>query len=259
LTDAAAVSDAMSERTRVIWAETIANPTTDVADLARLAKLAHANGALLVVDNTFASPYLCNPLSLGADLVVHSLTKYVGGHSDLVAGAVIGRRELVDAVRHVVINVGGNAQPLEAFLALRGIKTLALRVERHSANALAVASALEGQPGIRRVLYPALPSHPQHETACRELRDERGGGMLAIDLAGGREAGERFLGRLRVAVHATSLGSAETLCSHPASSSHRQLGTDELEAAGLTPGLVRVSIGLEDADDLVEDLVSAAS
>jgi cystathionine beta-lyase/cystathionine gamma-synthase len=190
LTDAASVADAISDRTRLIWAETIANPTTDVADLARLAEIAHANGARLVVDNTFASPYLCNPLSLGADLVVHSLTKYVGGHSDLVAGAVIGSRELVDAARHVVINVGGNAQPLEAFLALRGIKTLALRVERHSANALAVAIALEGTQGVRRVLYPGLASHPQHETACRELRDGMGGGMLAIDLEGGREAGE---------------------------------------------------------------------
>jgi cystathionine beta-lyase/cystathionine gamma-synthase len=210
------------------------------------------------VDNTFASPYLANPLALGADLVVHSLTKYVGGHSDLLAGAVIGSAERIDAVRHVLINAGGNAQPLEAFLALRGLKTLAIRMQRHSATALAVARALEGAPGIARVLYPGLASHPQHDVAARELRDGMAGGMLAVDLAGGREAGERFLDRLRVAVHATSLGSAETLCSHPASSSHRQLGDAELAAAGLTPGLVRVSIGLEDADDLIEDLAAAA-
>ena len=258
LTDASAVANAITERTRLVWAETIANPSTDMPDLAALAELAHAHGALLAVDNTFASPYLCNPLVLGADLVVHSLTKYVGGHSDLVAGAVIGGRERVAAARHVLINAGGNAQPLEAFLALRGVKTLALRVERHSSSALAVACALEAHPGIRRVLYPGLAAHPQHELARRELRDGMAGGMLALDLAGGRPAGEAFLGRLRVAVHATSLGSAETLCSHPASSSHRQLSEAELAAAGLTPGLIRVSIGLEDPDDLVEDLGTAA-
>jgi methionine-gamma-lyase len=258
LTDAAAVAEAMTDRTRLIWAETIANPTTDMPDLAALAVLAHERDALLFVDNTFASPYLCNPLSLGADLVVHSLTKYIGGHSDLIAGAVIGTAERVAAARHVLIDAGGNAQPLEAFLALRGLKTLAIRMERHASNALAVACALEGRPTIRRVLYPGLVSHPQHELAARELREGLMGGMLAIDLAGGRAAGEQFLDRLRVAVHATSLGSVETLCSHPASSSHRQLSEDELAAAGLAPGLVRVSIGLEDAGDLVDDLVAAA-
>ena len=258
LTDASAVAGAMTDRTRLIWAETIANPTTEMADLAALADLAHEREALLMVDNTFASPYLCNPLALGADLVVHSLTKYVGGHSDLIAGAVIGPADRVAAARHVLIDAGGNAQPLEAFLALRGLKTLAIRMDRHASNALAVACALEGRPTIRRVLYPGLLSHPQHELAARELRDGLMGGMLAIDLEGGRAAGEQFLDRLRVAVHATSLGSVETLCSHPASSSHRQLGEGELAAAGLTPGLVRVSVGLEDADDLVEDLAAAA-
>ena len=258
LTDPGAVESAVTERTRLVWAETIANPTTEVVDLPALAAIAHRAGARFVVDNTFASPYLCNPLSLGADLVVHSLTKYVGGHSDLVAGAVLGSADAVGAARHVILNAGGNAQPLEAFLALRGLKTLALRMERHSANALAVATALEGRPGIRGVLYPGLASHAQHGVAARELRDGMAGGMLAIDLEGGRAAGERFLGRLRVAVHATSLGSAETLCSHPASSSHRQLGEAALAAAGLTPGLVRVSVGLEDAADLVEDLAAAA-
>jgi methionine-gamma-lyase len=259
MTDASAVAEALTDRTKVLWAETIANPTTDVADLAALAEVAHARGLALVVDNTFASPYLANPLALGADLVVHSLTKYVGGHSDLVGGAIIGSGTRIAPARHVLINAGGNAQPLEAFLALRGLKTLALRMERHSATALAVARALEGAPGVARVLYPGLGSHPQHALAMRELRGGMAGGMMAIDLAGGRDAGERFLDRLQVAVHATSLGSVETLCSHPASSSHRQLGEEELAAAGLTPGLVRVSIGLEDADDLIEDLAAAAS
>jgi methionine-gamma-lyase len=259
LTDSAAVAEAMTDRTRLIWAETIANPTTDMADLAAIADVAHQRGAMLVVDNTFATPYLCNPLALGADLVVHSLTKYIGGHSDLMAGAVIGTAELVGAARHELIDAGGNAQPLEAFLALRGLKTLAIRIERHASNAMAVACALEEHPAIRSVLYPGLLSHPQHALAVRELRDELMGGMLAIDLEGGRAAGERFLDRLRVAVHATSLGTVETLCSHPASSSHRQLSEEQLATAGLTPGLVRVSVGLEDADDLVEDLAAAAS
>lgn len=258
LTDPASVAAATTERTRLIWAETIANPTTDVADLAALAELAHDRGALLFVDNTFASPYLCNPLALGADLVVHSLTKYIGGHSDLMAGAVIGPADRVARARRELIDAGGNAQPLEAFLALRGLKTLAIRMDRHASNALAVACALEGRPTVRRVLYPGLISHPQHEIAARELRGGMMGGMLAVDLEGGRSAGERFLDRLQVAVHATSLGSIETLCSHPASSSHRQFGEDELAAAGLTPGLVRISVGLEDADDLVEDLAAAA-
>jgi methionine-gamma-lyase len=258
LTDAEAVRAAMTERTRLIWAETIANPTTDVPDLAVLADIAHDHRAILAVDNTFASPYLCTPLTLGADVVVHSLTKYIGGHSDLTGGAVLASVDRIAAARAVLINAGGNAQPLEAFLALRGLKTLALRMERHSANALAVARALDGGPGVNRVLYPGLASHPQHAVARRQLRDGLMGGMLAVDLGGGRPAGERFLERLRVAVHATSLGSTETLCSHPASSSHRQLSEPELAAAGLTAGLVRISVGLEDADDLVEDLAAAA-
>jgi methionine-gamma-lyase len=258
LTDLDAVRASITDNTRVIWAETIANPTTEVPDLAALATLAHEHGIALMVDNTFATPYLANPIALGADLVVHSLTKYVGGHSDLVAGVVIGSAERVADARHVVITAGGNGQPLEAFLALRGLKSLAVRMERHSATALAVALALEGRRGIRRVHYPGLDSHPNCEVARRELRRGLAGGMLALDLDGGRVAGERFLSRLRVAVHATSLGSAETLCSHPASSSHRQMSDAELAGAGLTSGLVRVSIGLEDADDLIDELGTAA-
>jgi cystathionine beta-lyase/cystathionine gamma-synthase len=258
-TDLAAVEAAMGERTRLVWLETISNPTTAMADIAAVATLAHGRGVLLAVDNTFASPYLCNPLALGADLVVHSTTKYVGGHSDITGGAILGSAELVAAARKIVINAGGNASPLEAFLALRGLKTLALRMERHSSSALAVARALDGAPGVEAVGYPGLPRHPQHALAGRTLRGGMAGGMLALEVSGGRPAGEHFLDLLRIAVHATSLGSVETLCSHPASSSHRQLGEAELTAAGLTPGMIRVSIGLEDADDLVADLASAAA
>ncbi len=258
-TDLDAVGGAFEAGTRLVWLETITNPTTAMADVGAVAELAHARGALVAVDNTFASPYLCNPLGLGADVVVHSTTKYVGGHSDLTGGAIVGSAERVAAARQIVINAGGNAAPLEAFLALRGLKTLALRMERHSANAMAVACALEGAPGIARVLYPGLTSHPQHEMAAQTLRDGMAGGMLSIDLDGGRSAGERFLEGLRVAVHATSLGSVETLCSHPASSSHRQMSEADLARAGLTPGMVRVSIGLEDPDDLVADLLAATA
>ena len=259
MTDLGAVAAAISDRTGLVWAETISNPTTAMADIAALATLAHAREIPLAVDNTFASPYLCNPLALGADLVVHSTTKYIGGHSDLTGGAILGSAARVAAAREIVINVGGNAAPFEAFLALRGLKSLALRMDRHSANALAVAEHLEGAPGVERIRYPGLASHPQHDLAARELRDGMAGGMLALEVIGGRAAGERFLDLLSVAVHATSLGSAETLCSHPASSSHRQLDDVQLAAAGLTPGMVRVSIGLEDPDDLIADLAAAAA
>ena len=258
-TDHAAVEAALDAGAKLLWLETISNPTTAMADVAALAELAHARGVLVAVDNTFASPALANPLAHGADVVVHSTTKYVGGHSDLMGGAVIGPAERVDAARHVMVNAGGNASPWEAFLALRGLKTLALRMERHSSNALAVARELQGAPGVAGVRYPGLESHPQHELACRVLRGGMAGGMIALELAGGRERGERFLQRVRVAVHATSLGSVETLVSHPASSSHRQLTDADLADAGLSPGMVRVSIGLEDAEDLIADLVTAAS
>ncbi len=257
-TDHEAVAGAIGPRTRLLWLETISNPTTAIADVAALSELAHANGVVVAVDNTFASPALATPLALGADVVMHSTTKYIGGHSDIIGGIVVGSAERVSAARKIVINAGGNASPWEAFLALRGLKTLALRMERHSTNALAVAQALERAPGVAAVRYPGLPSHPQHELACRVLRGGMAGGMLAVELEGGRPHGERFLERMRVAVHATSLGGVETLVSHPASSSHRQLSEEGLAAAGLTPGTLRVSIGLEDADDLVADLVAAA-
>lgn len=258
-TDHAAVEAVLTDAVRLLWLETISNPTTAMADIAALAELAHARGVMVVVDNTFASPALANPLADGADLVIHSTTKYVGGHSDFIGGAVLGTTDAIAGVREVVINAGGNGSPWEAFLGLRGLKTLALRMERHSSNALAVARALEGAPGVAAVRYPGLASHPQHELSKRVLRDGMAGGMLALDLDGGRAHGERFLGRVQVAVHATSLGSVETLVSHPASSSHRQLTDAELDAASLGPGTVRVSIGLEDAADLVEDFLAAAA
>ena len=257
--DPEAVLAAIGPATRLIWLETIANPTTEMADLAVIAAGARERGIPVVVDNTFASPYLCNPLSLGADLVVHSLTKYVGGHSDITLGAIVGGVAGVRAAREVVINSGGNAQPLEAFLALRGLRTLALRMDRHSASALAVGEALEADPSFSRVWYPGLASHPQAALAARELRGGMAGGMMAVELTAGREAAARFVERVQVAVHATSLAGPESLVSHPASSSHRQFSDADLAAAGLSPGMLRVSIGLEDPEDLIADFVQAAA
>jgi cystathionine beta-lyase/cystathionine gamma-synthase len=258
-TDREAVAAAIGPRTRMLWLETISNPTTAVADVTALAELAHAHDVVVAVDNTFASPALANPLAHGADLVIHSTTKYIGGHSDIIGGVIVGSSERVAAARKIVINAGGNGSPWEAFLALRGLKTLALRMERHSSNALAVARALEGADGVAAVRYPGLPSHPQHDLSLRVLRDGMAGGMLAVELEGGRAHGERFLSRMLIGVHATSLGGVETLISHPASSSHRQLSDADLVTAGLTPGTLRVSIGLEDAEDLVADLTAAAA
>ena len=258
-TDAGAVEAAIDGGAKLLWLETISNPTTAMADVA------HARGT---------RPRPRRPCRRGQHLrlagpgqpagarrrhrralddEVHRRPLRPHGRRGRRAGRSRRRRATRDA------ECRRNASPWEAFLALRGLKTLALRMERHSSNALAVARALEGAPGVAGVRYPGLESHPQHELACRVLRGGMAGGMLAVELAGGREHGERFLDRMRVAVHATSLGSAETLVSHPASSSHRQLTDADLAGAGLTAGTVRVSIGLEDAEDLIADLVTAAS
>jgi methionine-gamma-lyase len=239
-------------RAAVLYVETIANPTIVVADIAALAGIAHRRGARLVVDNTFASPYLCRPLELGADLVVESATKYLSGHSDALAGVVAGPAALVEAVRQAEIDTGAALAPLSAFLVLRGIATLGLRMDRHAATSLALARWLEGQPGIERVLHPGLTSHPQHELASRQLA--AAGGMFALELAGGRAAGEAFVDALEVAERTASLGSVHTIVAHPPSTTHRQLSADELLAAGIGPGLLRVSVGLEDLDDLRADL-----
>lgn len=248
--DPDAVAAAFEPRTRVLYLETISNPTIVVADIGRLAELGHARGATVVVDNTFASPYLCRPLELGADLVVESCTKWLGGHSDVLAGVVVGEDERIAAIREVQIDTGGSAAPMSAFLVLRGIETLHVRMDRHSATALALARALEGEPAISSVRYPGLPSHPQFEVGQRILRS--GGGMLAADL-GDRAAAEAFLDALVIPPRTASLGSVRTMCVHPPSSTHRQLDDEALAAAGIPAGLVRVSVGLEDTEDLIAD------
>jgi methionine-gamma-lyase len=252
ITDLAAVEAALAAApTRILYAETIANPTIVVADHAALADLAHRFGASYVVDNTFASPYLCRPIELGADLVVESATKFLSGHSDVMAGVLAGSTSLVDRVRDFQVDTGASLDPHAAFLAMRGLSTLALRMERHSATATALASWLEAQPGISRVWHPSLASHPQHAVASRVLSGA--GGMLAFELAGGRAAGRAFIDTLTIPERTASLGSVFTIVAHPPSTTHRQLDDAALRAAGITAGLLRCSIGLEDVDDLIAD------
>jgi methionine-gamma-lyase len=243
--------------TRVLYAETIANPTTFLADHAQLAELAHRHGARYLVDNTFASPYVCRPLELGADLVMESATKFLGGHSDLIAGVVAGPRKAIADVARVQIETGATLGPLEAFLVLRGILTLALRAERHARTAAALADWLERQPGVRSVFYPGLPSHPQHAVALRQFRAGVAGGMLAFEVEGGRAAGRTVIEALQLPELTASLGSVHTMVVHPPSTSHRQFSEAELMEAGITPGLLRVSAGLEDVEDLQADFAAA--
>jgi len=254
--DLAAVDAALSAApTRILYAETIANPTIVVADHRALAELAHRHGALYVVDNTFASPYLCRPIELGADLVIESATKYLSGHSDVLAGVVCGRRDLVDAIATLEVDTGAALAPNSAFLVLRGIPTLAIRLDRQSATAAQLASWLERQEGIERVYHPSLPSHPQHDVARRELA--LGGGIFAFELAGGRAAGEAFIDALSISELTASLGSVFTIVNHPPSTTHRQLDDAALADSGIAPGLLRCSVGLEDADDLLADFEAA--
>lgn len=240
--------------TRLLYIETISNPTIVVADLARLAELGHAHGATVIVDNTFASPYLCRPLEMGADLVVESATKWLSGHSDVIAGAVAGSAERIAAVRQVAIDTGGIVAPLSAFLVLRGMQTLHVRMDRHSQSALALATRLEDAAPVMRVAYPGLASHPQADVVARQLR--MGGGMLAVEFAG-RDAAAAFIDGLAIPPVTATLGSVVTYAVHPPSATHRQLDSDQLLAAGIPPGLVRVSVGLEDVADLAADFDAA--
>jgi len=258
LTDnATAAATIAAAPTRVVYAETIANPTTVVTDHATVARLAHEHGATYIVDNTFASPYICRPLELGADLVAESATKFLSGHSDVIAGVVAGRSDLIRKVEKVQTDTGATIGPFDAFLVLRGILTLAVRVERHAKTAAALAAWLERQDGVQRVLYPGLPSHPQHDVAMRQFRPGVAGGMLAIEVAGGRDAGRAIIDALTLTELTASLGSVHTMVVHPPSTSQRQMSDAELADAGITPGLLRISVGLEDLEDLQDDFAAA--
>ncbi|MBO0892998.1 MAG: aminotransferase class I/II-fold pyridoxal phosphate-dependent enzyme [Acidimicrobiales bacterium] len=236
----------------LLYVETIDNPLVSVADLGALGRLGAEVGVPTVVDNTFASPYLCTPASFGVDYVVHSATKYLGGHSDLVGGVVCCGLEARAALRAVALDLGSAMQPLEAWLCLRGVATLALRMERHCATAERVAALLSSSPAVSTVYYPGLASHPSHQVASRQLQGA--GGLLSFELAGGLEAARRFCGALRLAWIAASLGGAHTLVAHPATTTHRQVSREARQTQGLSDGLIRMSVGLEDPDDVVADV-----
>jgi cystathionine gamma-lyase len=245
----------LTPATRLVWIETPTNPLLQILDIAAIANLAHRAGALLAVDNTFASPYLQQPLRLGADLVVHSTTKYLGGHSDVIGGAVIGRRDLLQPIAFYQNAAGGVPGPFDAWLTLRGLKTLAVRMERHCVNGRKLAAWLAEQPQVRRVYYPGLASHPGHELARRQMRDF--GGMISVSLKGGSEAALQLLTRTRLFSLAESLGGVESLIGHPATMTHASIPAEIRQARGIDDGLVRLSVGIEDVDDLQDDLRQA--
>jgi methionine-gamma-lyase len=246
---------ALRPDTVACYVETIGNPTVPVSDLEALGAECRRRGVRLVVDNTFASPYLCNPLSFGADVVVHSTTKYLGGHFDLTGGVAAGESDLLGEIRELSIDLGGVGNAFEAWLTLRGVQTLALRMERHCATAMEVARMLEEHPKVERVWYPGLASHPDHDVARRILRNFSG--MMSFELAGGLEAGRRFQESVEVALVGASLGGVRTILTHAASVTHTQLTPEERHAAGIADGLVRLSVGIEDPEDLLEDFERA--
>jgi cystathionine gamma-lyase len=254
--EAAALESAFTSRTRLVFVETPTNPVLRITDLATAAETAHRHGAVLAVDNTFASPCLQQPLELGADLVVHSTTKYLNGHSDSIGGVVVARRDAdLEWLRFVQNAAGAILSPFDSWLVLRGTKTLALRMAQHSANGQALAEFLAGHPRVRRVIYPGLPDHPQHALARRQM--PRGfGGMLTFEMGSFEEA-RGVLNRFRLMTLAESLGGVETLVSHPASMTHASVPAERREAIGLSEAMIRVSAGIEDVEDLKADLRQA--
>ncbi len=245
----------ISKATKLIWIETPTNPLLQILDIAALAELAHKHGALLAVDNTFASPYLQQPIKLGADIVVHSTTKYLGGHSDVVGGAVIGSKAVLEPIKFYQNAAGGVPGPFDAFLTLRGLKTLAVRMERHCANAMHLATWLKKQPNVEKVYFPGLPDHPGHAVAAKQMRGF--GGMISIRLKGGTEAARKFMSKTKLFSLAESLGGVESLVCHPATMTHASIPVEVRTARGVDDALIRLSVGIEDVEDLQQDLASA--
>ncbi len=250
--DLAGIERLVNKNTRVLYTESPTNPTLRLVDLRKAAAFARRHKLVSIVDNTFATPVLQQPLALGFDMTVHSATKYLGGHSDLIAGAVAGSQKLMAAVRQMVIYLGGSMDPEVGFLLIRGIKTLDLRVERQCRNAMAVAKFLEKHPKVARVHYPGLKSHPDHALAKKQMSGF--GSMLAFDMKGGIAAARRVCDRVRVFLLAASLGGVESLVVLPLYTSHYKMSAKELAGAGVSPGTIRVSVGLEDPRDLIDDL-----
>ncbi|MGI8911212.1 MAG: cystathionine gamma-synthase [Rubrobacteraceae bacterium] len=255
-TDPASVEWALRPETKMLWIETPTNPMLTLSDIARLSEMAHERGAVVAVDNTFASPYFQRPLDLGADIVVHSTTKYMGGHSDVIGGAVMtsdaGFRERISFYQNAA---GGVPGPFDSWIVLRGLKTLAVRMRQHEENALAIAGFLESHPQVETVNYPGLSSHPQHELAKRQMSGFSG--MVSFTLKGGAEAAYAAVQKTEVFSFAESLGGVESLITHPATMTHAAIPREQREARGVTDGLLRLSVGIEDAEDLVADLERA--
>ena len=259
LADLAAVEAAIRPNTKMIWVETPTNPLLRLVDLSAIAKLARSKGILTVADNTFASPYTQRPLECGIDIVMHSTTKYLNGHSDIVGGcAVVGENaDLAAKMKFLQNAIGSVAGPFDSFLALRGLKTLALRMERHCSNALTIARWLEGLSAVKRVIYPGLESHPQHALARRQM--SAFGGIVTVELDGDLSATKRFLERCRLFTLAESLGGVESLIEHPAIMTHASIPAEQRQRIGISDSLVRLSVGIEDAGDLAADLAQALS
>jgi methionine-gamma-lyase len=254
-TSLAGIETLVNDKTKVLYVETPTNPTLRLVDLNKAITFAKKHKLISIIDNTFATPLLQKPIELGFDMVVHSATKYMGGHSDIIAGAAAGSKHWMDRIRHMIIDLGGSMDPEAAFLLIRGMKTMGLRVERQCANAVAVAEFLEKHPKVAAVHYPGLKSHPDHALAKRQMKGF--GSMLAFDLKGGLPAARRFCDSVQLFLLAASLGGVESLVVLPIYSSHYNMSAEELAKCNVTPGTVRVSVGLEDADDLFADLEQA--
>jgi cystathionine gamma-lyase len=252
-TDPASVERALRPETKLLWIETPTNPLLTLSDIQELSEMAHGRGAAVAVDNTFVSPFFQNPLSLGADIVVHSTTKYMGGHSDVVGGAVVtSDPDFYEAMKFYQNAAGGVPGPFDSWIVLRGLKTLAVRMRQHEENALAVARFLEGHPEVETVNYPGLPGHPQHELAKKQMSGFSG--MVSFTLEGGAEAAYAAVQKTEVFHFAESLGGVESLITHPATMTHAAIPREQREARGVTDGLMRLSVGIEDRDDLIADL-----
>ncbi|NYB75093.1 aminotransferase class I/II-fold pyridoxal phosphate-dependent enzyme [Sedimentibacter hydroxybenzoicus DSM 7310] len=244
---------AFKTNTKVVYIETPANPTLELIDIKKVAEITHENGAVLIVDNTFLTPYLQRPMTLGADVAVYSVTKYINGHGDVVGGVITGKKEYINKINNpYLVNLGGTGSPFDAWLVSRGLKTLGLRMDRHCSNAMAVAKYLEANPKVAVVYYPGLESFPQHELAKKQMDDF--GGMIAFELKGGFEAGEKLLNNLKIISLAVSLGGVDSLIQHPASMTHAAVPKEERLKGGITDGLVRLSVGIEDLEDIIEDI-----
>jgi len=254
-TDLAGIEELVNSRTRVLYVESPTNPTVRLVDVAKAAQFAKKHNLVSIIDNTFATPVLQQPIKLGYDMVVHSATKALAGHSDVIAGVAVGNKKWMERVQHMVIYLGGSMDPEAAYLLNRGIKTLGLRVRKQCENAMAVAKFLEKHPKVARVFYPGLPSHPDYKLAKRQMRGF--GSMLAFDLKGGLPAARRVCDRVQLFLLAASLGGVESLVVLPIYTSHYNMTAEELTRAGVSPGMVRVSIGIEDSEDLIADLQQA--